>query len=153
MSDFQTSEIVELARLENVRTRRVLAFLVDYVLIAIISAVMAIFVFIAGIFTLGLAWLLYFILPALVAIGYVALTMGGPAQATPGMQMFALRIYRLDGARVDPALAVLHGVIFWFAHITLTPFLLAVSLFSSNKRLAHDILLGTIILRSDMADR
>lgn len=136
--------------LDNVRTRRVLAFLIDYALIAILSFIFGIVVFFLGILTLGLAWLLYFVLPPLVAMAYVGLTMGGPNQATPGMQFFALKIVREDGERIDPFLAVLHGVIFWVAHIVLTPFMLAVSLFSSKKRLVQDILLGTLVIRSDI---
>lgn len=150
MDDFSGPSNVDTAFLENVRTRRVLAFLVDYVVIAILCVFFAIFVFFFGIFTLGVGWLLYFVLPALVAMGYVDLTMGGPEQATPGMRFFALKIVREDGERVDPFLAVLHGVFFWVAHIILTPFLLAVSLFSSKKRLLHDIFLGTMIVRSDV---
>jgi uncharacterized RDD family membrane protein YckC len=83
-------------------------------------------------------------------MAYVGLTMGGPNQATPGMGFFAIKIERFDGEPVDPALAVLHGVLFWVGHIVLTPFLLAISLFSNEKRLAHDILLGTVIVRSDI---
>jgi uncharacterized RDD family membrane protein YckC len=138
------------ARLENVRTRRVLAFIVDYLLVAMLSLMAGVVVFFLGFFTFGLAWLLYFVLPALVAIFYVATTMGGPNQATLGMQFFALKIYREDGGNIDPYLAILHSVMFWVAHIVLTPFMLALSLFSSKKRLVQDMLLGTVILRSDV---
>ena len=136
--------------LENVRTRRVLAFLVDYAIIAVLIGVAALAVFIFGIVTLGLGWLLYFVLAPLVAMAYVGLTMGGPFQATHGMRMFAIKITREDGQQIDPFLAVLHGVIFWVLHIILTPFLLLVSLFSSRKRLAQDMLLSTVVVRSDV---
>ncbi len=149
MDDFSGPSGIATELLENVRTRRVLAFLIDYIIIAVLCFFFAIFVFFFGIFTLGLGWLLYFVLPALVAMGYVGMTMGGPAQATPGMRFFSLKIIRDDELMVDPFLAVLHGVIFWVAHIIMTPILLAVSLFSSKKRLLHDILLGTMIVRSD----
>lgn len=135
--------------LENVRTRRVLAFLVDYAMIAILTVMAGVVVFFLGILTLGLGWLLYLVLAPLVAMAYVGFSMGGPFQATPGMRMFAIKIIREDGAIVDPFLAVLHGVIFWVAHIILTPFLLLVSLFSNRKRLVQDMLLGTVIVRSD----
>jgi uncharacterized RDD family membrane protein YckC len=134
---------------ENVRTRRVLAFLLDYLIVAALSCLAAVAVFFVGIITLGLGWLLYFIMVPLIAMAYVGFTMGGPAQATPGMQFFSIRIERIDGGMVDPALAVLHGVLFWVGHVVLTPFLLAVSLFSNEKRLAHDLLLGTVVVRSD----
>ena len=136
-------------RLESVRTRRVLAFLVDYAIVGFLSLVFGVIIFFLGFLTFGLAWLLYLVLPALVAIFYVASTMGGPSQATLGMQFFALKLYREDGGRVDPTLAILHSILFWVAHIVLTPVMLVLSLFSSKKRLIQDMLLGTIVLRSD----
>ncbi|MCB1417313.1 MAG: RDD family protein, partial [Nitratireductor sp.] len=69
---------------------------------------------------------------------------------TPGMQFFSIRIERDDSAPVDFFLAILHGVIFWVAHITLTPFMLLIALFSERKRLIQDILLGTAVVRSDI---
>lgn len=136
-------------RLESVRTRRVLAFLVDYAIVGFLSLVFGVIIFFLGFLTFGLAWLLYLVLPALVAIFYVASTMGGPSQATLGMQFFALKLYREDGGRVDPTLAILHSILFWVAHIVLTPVMLVLSLFSSKKRLVQDMLLGTVVLRSD----
>jgi len=137
-------------RLEGVRTRRVLAFIVDYLIIAVLTMIAMVAVFFIGILTFGLGWLLYFVLAPLVAMAYVGSTMGGPAQATPGMQFFSIRMERDDGAPVDFFLAVLHGVIFWVAHITLTPLLLVVALFAERKRLIQDILLGTSVVRSDI---
>jgi len=147
---YSQSGTLDHARLEGVRTRRMLAFIVDYLVIAALTFVAGVVVFFLGILTLGLGFLLYLVLAPLVAMAYVGFTMGSEAQATPGMQFFAIRIEREDGQRVDPFLAVLHGVIFWVAHVVLTPFLLVLSLFSSKKRLAQDMLLGTYVARSDI---
>jgi len=46
-------------------------------------------------------------------------------------------------------LAVVHAVIFWAAHVIFTPLMLLVSMFSEKKRLIQDILLGTVVVRSD----
>ena len=137
-------------RLEGVRTRLVLAFIVDYLIVAVLTMIAMVAVFFIGILTFGLGWLLYFVLAPLIAMAYVGSTMGGPAQATPGMQFFSIRIERDDSAPVDFFLAILHGVIFWVAHITLTPFMLLIALFSERKRLIQDILLGTAVVRSDI---
>lgn len=136
-------------RLESVRTRRVLAFLVDYALIGVLTFVAGIVVFFLGILTLGLGWLLYPVLALLIAVFYVGSTMGGPRQATWGMDFFSLRIERVDGRPVDFITAVVHGMIFWVAHVTFTPLMLLVSLFTERKQLVQDILLGTVIVRSD----
>ena len=135
--------------LDGVRTRRILAFLLDYTIVALLVVAAAIVVFFLGILTLGLGWLLYPILGLVVALAYVGMTMGGSRQATLGMDFFSLRIMRDDGTRIDMVTAIVHACIFWAAHVALTPLLLAVSLLSGRKKLVQDILLGTTIVRSD----
>lgn len=133
----------------GVRTRRILAFLFDYALVLILSIPAAILVFVLGLISLGLAWGLYAVLLPVIAIVYVGFTMGSAAQATPGMRIADLRVRRLDGARVDPVLAVLHGVLFWASVSVLTPLVLLVALFTGRKQLLHDLLLGTVIVRDN----
>ncbi len=137
------------SRYYEVRRRRMLAFIVDYLIIAVLCVPAAVIVAFAGVITLGAGWLLYAILVPLVAITYLGLTMGGDKQATIGMAMFSLRINRLDGGRVEASLAILHGILFWVIHSAFSPFMLLASLFSSRKRLLQDWLLGTEVVRSD----
>jgi len=136
------------SRLEGVRTRRVLAFLMDYTLVAIFWLLSLIPVFLLGVFTLGLAWLLYPVLGIVIALLYVGTTMSGPNQATWGMAFFSIRIEREDGAPVDFITAIVHAVAFWLAHAAFAPLLL-ISLFNARKQLVQDILLGTVIVRTD----
>ncbi len=131
----------------GVRTRRMLSFVVDYTLVLILSVPAAIVVFLLGIVSFGLAWGLYAVLLPAIAILYLAFTLGGSKQATPGMRFAGIRIARLDGGRVDAPLAVLHGVLFWAANAVLTPFVLLVGLFTPRKQLLHDLLLGTVVVR------
>lgn len=140
--------VVTAAQLDGVRTARLFAFFIDYALILLLSVPFAVVIFFLGIITLGLAWGLYALLLPLIAIIYLAKTMGGPAQATPGMQIMDIQIKRLDGARVDPFLAILHGILFWVIHTAAAILPLFVTFFSSKKRLIHDILLGTYVSRS-----
>lgn len=140
------------AYFDNVRTRRVMAFVVDYIAIALLHIPVAIVVFFLGIITLSLGWLLFAIITPLIAVVYVGATMGGRDQATPGMKMAGLRIARLDGARVDFMTAVIHSVIFWFANIVTSGAILLVSLFTDRKRLVQDLLLGTVVMRNDLDD-
>jgi len=148
-ADTYAYNAIDPARLDGVRTRRILAFLVDYTIVLLLCVPAAVIVGVVGIFTLGLLWLVYPVLGLIVALLYVGMTMGGPAQATIGMRMFAIRIQRDDGSAIDGITAIVHAIIFWVAHVTLTPILLIVSLFSTNKKLIQDILLGTVIVRSD----
>lgn len=132
----------------GVLTRRVAAFVLDYTFVLILSVPAAIVIFLLGILTLGLGWMLYAVLLPVLAILYVGFTMGGPRQATPGMRLMGLHLERLDGGPVDPVFAVLHGVLFWAATAVLTPLIVLVGLFTSKKQLLHDLLLGTVIIRN-----
>lgn len=147
---YATTEIDDWRAYRGVRTRRVLAFLVDYALVILLCIPVSILIFFLGIFTLGLGFMLYSVLFALVALPYVALTMGGPSQATPGMRLMNLRIARLDGVPVDGMLAMVHAVLFWAGNVILSPLVLLISLFSPRKRLLQDFLLGTVVLRCDV---
>ncbi|MDY8109595.1 RDD family protein [Fulvimarina sp. 2208YS6-2-32] len=145
---FETgSELDEPLLYRSALRRRSAAFLIDYALILILSVPAAIVVFFLGIVTLGLAFGLYAFLLPVVAIVYIAFTMGGAAQATPGMRLANLEVRRLDGGTVDPTLAVLHGVLFWASTVILTPAVVAVGLFTRRKQLLHDVLLGTVVSR------
>src|SRR5205814_9905470 len=62
--------------------RRCIAFLIDLTIIAVPVVFAAIFIFIIGLVTLGLGWILYWLLsPASViwALVYYGMTLGGPA--------------------------------------------------------------------------
>lgn len=134
----------------GVRTRRVMAFFIDYVIVALLTIPFAVVIFLLGIITLGLGWMLFTILVPLLAFSYVALTMGGSKQATVGMQMMDIRLERTDGKRVDALLAVVHSVLFWAGNVILSPFILLATLVLDRKRTIHDLLLGTVVVRSDI---
>lgn len=134
---------------DGVRTRRVFAFLLDYLIVALLLIPFAILVFLLGILTLGLGWSLFAILGPAVALLYVWNTLGGPNQATTGMRMMGIRLDRLDGRPVDGMLAVVHSVLFWAGNVVLTPLILLATLFTDRKRTVHDLLLGTVVTRAD----
>ena len=151
--EYQTTyhdDVITSAQLEGVRTRRIMAFLVDYAIVAVLVVAAYVVVSILGVLTLGLLWLLFPVLGFIVALFYVGTTMGGPRQATPGMNMFSIRIQRDDGSAIDWTTAVVHAVIFWVANIMFTMLPLLLSLFSPKKKLIQDMLLGTVIVRSDV---
>ena len=131
---------------DGVLPRRLLAFLVDAVLIGLLTIPLAVLNVFLGILTLGLSWFLFPVFIPLVALGYNALTMGGPASATPGMRLFGLEMRVWDGQRMYVLLAALHAVVFWFSIYLLTPLVLLVGLFSERRQLLHDLLLGTVLV-------
>ncbi|RUU29610.1 RDD family protein [Mesorhizobium sp. M6A.T.Ce.TU.016.01.1.1] len=144
-----TTRLDDIRAYDGVRTRRVLAFIIDYCIVALLTIPFAILVFFLGILTLGLGWMLFSVLVPAVAILYIWNTLGSADQATTGMKMMGIRLDRLDGTRIDGLTAVVHSVLFWAGNVILTPLVLLVSLFADRKRTLHDLLLGTVVSRSD----
>ncbi|BCH25722.1 RDD family protein [Mesorhizobium sp. L-8-10] len=134
---------------DGVRTRRIMAFLIDYLIIGLLLIPFGVLVFLLGLLTFGLGWSLFGVLAPAVALLYVWCTLGGRNQATTGMRIMRIRLDRLDGRPVDGLLAVVHTVLFWAGNVVLTPLVLLVSLFADRKRTLHDLLLGTVVTRDD----
>ncbi len=133
--------------LDGVRTRRILAILVDLVLITLIVGVAFVFLSILGVLTFGLAWLLIPPLFPVVALFYNGLTISGPSRGTPGMRLMDLEVRLTDGYRVPFIYAAVHAVLFYLCWTFLTPIVLVVSLFARNKRCLHDILASMVVTR------
>ncbi|PTW61312.1 putative RDD family membrane protein YckC [Breoghania corrubedonensis] len=159
MSTIETNALYDrdplehMALFEGVRTKRIFAFMIDVIAIAILTFMAGIAVFFLGIFTLGLGWLAYAFLWQGVAILYSAFTLGGPFSATPGMRAFGIELRLVDGRRPTPLLAIAHVVLFWVSFTMITPLVLLVSLFSNKKRLLHDIIVDGVVVNSSALAR
>ncbi|MDO9416018.1 RDD family protein [Pararhizobium sp.] len=135
---------------QGVLSRRLFAFLIDYAIVALLWIPAAIAVFFLGILTFGLGFMLYPALFAIVAMLYFGLTVGGRKQASPGMSVMGIAVARTDGRPVDFLTAIVHLVIFWIANVMLTPFIVLIGLFTDRSRLLHDLLIGTVTVRTDL---
>ncbi len=135
---------------QGVLSRRVIAFVIDYAIVALLWIPAAVVVFFLGILTLGLGFFLYPVLFAGLAMLYFGMTVGSSSQASPGMRMMGLAIARTDGRPMDFLTAIVHLVIFWIANALLTPLVLLVGLFTDRGRLLHDLLIGTVTVRRDI---
>lgn len=144
------SRLDDVRAYDGVRTRRVLAFCIDYLIIGLLLIPVGIAVFLLGLVTLGLGWSLFAVIAPLVALVYIWVTLGGSTQSTIGMRMMGIRLDRLDGRPVDGLFAVVHSVLFWAGNALLTPLILLATLFLDRKRTVHDLLLGTVVTRSDV---
>jgi uncharacterized RDD family membrane protein YckC len=135
---------------DGVRTRRISAFFIDACFILALMVMASVVIAVLGVFTLGLGWLLLPLIWPFVAILYTMFTLGGPRSATPGMRMTGVKMHTWYGEPMYPLLALVHGIGFWFSVVLLTPFIVLVSLFSPRKRLLHDIVLGTVVIRDNL---
>ena len=138
---------------EGVLARRVVAFAIDSIILAIPVVLAAMFIFIIGIVTLGLGFALYFLLsPAAVvwALVYFGLTLGGPRSATIGMRVMDLEMRTWYGTPAYFVLGAVHAIAFWFTVSFFTPFVLLVAFFNERRRLLHDIMLGTVVINNSV---
>jgi uncharacterized RDD family membrane protein YckC len=136
---------------DGVLARRVVAFVIDFIVIAIPVVLTAMFIFAFGIVTLGLGFALYWLLsPATViwALCYFGFTLGGPRSASIGMRVMEIEMRTWYGAPAYFVLGAVHAIAFWFTVSFFTPFILLVAFFNERRRLLHDILLGTVIINS-----
>ncbi len=130
----------------GVLRRRLVAFLIDAVLILTMTFAGWVVMMVLGLLTFGLTWLLIVLVFPVVALGYTGLTLGGPSSATIGMRLVGLEMRTWYGAPMYIVLAVVHAVLFWASVSILTPFILLVAMFNERKRLLHDFLLATVVV-------
>jgi len=136
---------------EGVLARRLIAFVIDVIIIGIPVMFAGIFIFMFGLVTLGFGWALYWLLsPATViwALAYYGLTFGSPASATIGMRIMELEMRTWYGAPAYFVLGAVHAVVYWITVSILTPFILLVGFFNERRRLLHDILVGTVVINN-----
>ena len=138
---------------EDVLARWLVAFVIDLVILAIPVAMAAMFIFAAGIITLGLGFFLYVLVPPATiiwALTYYGITLGSPRSATIGMRVMDLEMRTWYGTPAYFVLGAVHAVVFWISVSTLTPLVLLVGFFNERRRLLHDILLGAIVINNEM---
>jgi uncharacterized RDD family membrane protein YckC len=136
---------------EGVLARRVVAFMIDIVIIAIPLIAASAFIFVIGLVTFGLGWLLFWLLSPISVIwvlAYYGLTLGSPASATIGMRAMEIEMRTWYGAPAYFVLGAVHAVVFWISVSVLTPFILLVGFFNARRRLLHDIVVGTVLINA-----
>lgn len=137
---------------EGVLPRRVIAFIIDAVIIAVPIVLAAIFIFLLGIVTLGVGWVLYWVLsPAAIvwAVFYYGITFGSPRSATIGMRVVDIEMRTWYGAPAYFVLGAAHAILYWISVSALTPLVLLVCFFNHRHRLLHDIVLGAIVINNE----
>ena len=140
---------------EGVLARRLIAFVIDLIIIVMPIAVVALFMAAATIATLGFAllffalfWPLYGPLIVIWALCYYGYTFGSPASATIGMRVMDLEMRTWYGAPSYFVLGAVHAVVFWLTTSFLTPLILLVGFFNDRKRLLHDMVVGTVVINN-----
>ncbi len=130
------------AALESVRTRRIIAVCLDFLIVSLLSAL----IFTGLLFlSFGMSAILLPPIFPLVAFFYNGLTVSGWRMATPGMRLMDLEMRTMAGEPTPFINAAAHAVLFYVT--ILLPPLLLISFITSDKRCLHDILADVIVLR------
>ncbi|HEX2135096.1 MAG TPA: RDD family protein [Microvirga sp.] len=131
--------------------RRFFAYLIDIVVIFALWGVLWLAIAILGLFTLGLGWLLFSLLP-FTAIIYNAVTISGPAQGTIGMRLAGVRVFdATTGGRVSFLAAAVHALLFYVALGAAALLWIADVLFGfvrEDRRLGRDLITNVVFLRA-----
>ena len=140
---------------EGVLARRLIAFIIDLIIIVIPVVLLGIFMVAATIATLGIAAVffaflspLYWPLIVIWAICYYGYTFGSPASATIGMRVMDLEMRTWYGSPSYFVLGAVHAIVFWLTISFLTPLILLVGFFNERRRLLHDMLVGTVVINN-----
>jgi uncharacterized RDD family membrane protein YckC len=142
----------EAALYRGVLSRRVMAFLIDAIVISLPILLVTIVIAVLGVVTLGIGWSLFWLLSpasAIWAVIYYGASLGGPHSATPGMRMFGIQLRTVNGAQGTFLLGAAHALLFWLSVSFLTPFVLLIALFNRRRRLVQDLILGTVIVNRE----
>lgn len=137
---------------EGVLARRLIAFLIDAVIILIPLAILTLFMLLFTVVTLGFGVVVFGLLGPIAAIWavlYVGVTLASPHSATYGMRMMGLQMRTWYGAPMYFVLGAIHAIFFWVLSTALTPLILLVVLFNARRRTLHDYLTGTVLINDE----
>jgi uncharacterized RDD family membrane protein YckC len=132
---------------EGVLTRRMIAFIIDMVIIGLLATLIASVGLVLGFLTLGLGWLALPIVIPLAILGYYAATLGSPMRATVGMQLMDLVLTPTRGRPLDGWKILVHPLVFWITVWIAWPISLLVALLTPRREMAQDLITGTLMLR------
>jgi uncharacterized RDD family membrane protein YckC len=151
-ADFSTHAAIDLTdnRLyEGVLLRRSCAALLDFLIVSVISTVLWLANCVATVGTLGLVSLPAFILaPVVIHLLMCTYLLAGSQGASFGMRACGIRVVNVEGRPIDHVQAFLTTAMF-FATVPIFLPALAVGFFTQRSRLLHDIVVGTVVLRTD----
>lgn len=138
---------------DGILGRRVMAFIIDCVVMGVLVVCVWIVSAIMGLVTFGLAWLAIPITVPAVFVAYYAITLGSRRRSTLGMRAMDIVLTPTRETTLDGWMAILHVIVFWITTAVLTPFILVIGLFTNRRQLLHDLIVGTLMVRRSPMQR
>jgi uncharacterized RDD family membrane protein YckC len=132
---------------QGVLTRRIVAWFLDLMLLALLIVGLWLALLLFGLLTLGLGLPLLGALP-FVPFCYHVLFLAGPSSATPGQQMLGLVVRRNDDFERPNALQAVISTIVFYLTLATCGLLLLVALLTIRRRTLHDLASGLVVVRA-----
>lgn len=131
---------------DNIRTRRVIAFIIDVIIVAALTVALWMFGSLFVVITLGAMLPLLALAASLLPLAYHTLLIGGAGHATVGMRVMGIRVACWDGSAPGYMQAAIQTVLFYLS-IGVTSFLvLLLALLNDRGRCLHDFLSGCVVI-------
>jgi uncharacterized RDD family membrane protein YckC len=130
----------------GVMSRRVMAWLLDMIVLAIVLAIAWVGCLAFGILTLGFGWGIFMLIPVL-PFAYTICSLASGLAATPGQLLMGLRAVREEDLGPPGFARALVFAIGFALTLSTSGLLLLVALFTPGHRTLHDMVSGLAIVR------
>jgi uncharacterized RDD family membrane protein YckC len=132
---------------QGVVVRRVFAYWVDLLCIGLLIVLAWLVFWMLAIASLGLLSPLLLVL-GVIPVLYHTLTIGGPQSATPGMRLTGVEVRSWTGERPSYLQAFVQTILFYVTVYPTWSLVLLIALVDRRRRTLHDMLAGTLVIRS-----
>ena len=132
---------------QGVLWRRLLAHVVDTLIVALVMAPILVGLVLTAIVTLGLLAIPLVVAFVVIRALYYILYTGGSKSATPGMRLFDIELRAIDGGRPGYLQTAIRTMLYYATLTAFTPLILLVVPFNRQRRGVHDFLSGTVVVK------
>ena len=133
---------------EGVIWRRTLAYLIDLCFIGVLAVLFWIIFAVLWVVSFGLLGPVLWFLFGLIPLAYHTLLLSGSRSATWGMRCFDVELRSITGERPGFLQALAQTALFYITVGATCSLILLFVLFNRRKRTLHDLLAGTVLVRT-----
>ena len=133
---------------EGVLWRRTLAYFIDLCCIGLLAVLFWIVFVVLSVISFGLLGPLLWFLFGLIPLAYHTLLLSGPRSATWGMRCFDVELRSVTGDRPGFLQALAQTALFYVTVGATCSLILLFVLFNRRRRTLHDVLAGTVLVRT-----
>ena len=133
---------------QGVLWRRTLAYFIDLFCIGVLAVLFWIVFLVLSVVSFGLLGPVLWFLFGLIPLAYHTLLLSGPRSATWGMRCFDVELRSVTGDRPGFLQALAQTALFYITIGATCSLILLFVLFNRRRRTLHDVLAGTVMVRT-----